>query len=427
MSNTKKTKLVDPKVKNVTIEEIKLNPSSITKDAKHLAVLKGLLPENNHHAISFIVADTNPATVNAIRRTVMSEILWKSLYVNLEDIDTNEEFLKLHEFCKRIAFIPVNQDVSLTAKFSIDVVNKSFDANRAIVHSSEIKQSGGAFDSKLFDSTFRVAELHPGKYLKVKNIGVKEGYAYMINDTDGANARFGPVASFNYFPLDYKHVTVLNAKGLFEQQTVLSSDIAKKIGTTDLVKLHYAKVLVVPHASNKDAMDERGKTRYNGYDHVVTGEFNYYQSTSCSPSVFYLRFRTLGNIDPKKLMKITTRNLNDRLILLRKSIEFFHDALTKGENLNSLVDPNKLVDVETIDNVLQFEVAGESDTICHLLVTNIFLLDPNVPLCNVKEPHRTERRFILNLIHATPTKLILDAIDKSISDINIIGATILTS
>lgn len=196
-----KTKKLAPwEISSVKVETVNFDVSLITEDKKLQAEIEKLLPENLHEKITFTVNGPT-AFANSFRREVISGLTMKCLHVDIDDIESNEDFLKRHEFCKRIAFIPVNQKIPLDAKFTISVKNNDVSSNRLIVHSSEIKNEKY---QKYFDSTFRIAELHPGKYLKAK-ITVCEGIS-RDNGEENDNAKFSPISNVEYHILDYKHV-----------------------------------------------------------------------------------------------------------------------------------------------------------------------------------------------------------------------------
>src|SRR5690242_10310642 len=156
------------KVSEISVEKYGFKPELVTTKKEELEEIKKLLPSHVPEKISFRLSNCNPAVANAIRREVMSGLKWKCLHVEIEDIVTNEPYLKLHEFCKRIAYIPLDQDTPLDATFSINVKNTNMHENRMIVHSDVIRGKS----KSPYDHTYRIAELHPGNYLQVAKITV---------------------------------------------------------------------------------------------------------------------------------------------------------------------------------------------------------------------------------------------------------------
>jgi len=386
------------KVSEIEVTKYEFKPELVTKDATELEEIKKLLPSRVPEKISFRVSNCNPAVANAIRREVISGLKWKCLHVEIDDITTNEPYLKLHEFCKRIAYIPLDQDTPLDAVFSINVKNTNMHENRMIVHSDAIKGKS----KSPYDLTYRIAELHPGNYLQVNRVTVREGYSWKNDEPDGANSKFSPTSNIEYDVLDYKYVTVMNEKQQFYTAYVKTSDL--KLGDADLGK----RILIMADKSYADALDKNtlGGKKYEFSEKIVIGSFRFYQSTEVKPQDFRIGVRTLGNIDARDL--------------IRRTIECILEKLTRLDNLITAHlagdASDDLVITESADLVTSIKVLEEKHTLAHLLVTTILELDPQIEMVNWQEPHVQEQSMILKLKHPEPIKITRDAITFLTSD-----------
>jgi DNA-directed RNA polymerase subunit L len=401
----KTKKNIGPQVSDIKVEEIKIFVEKVTKDAEKIKAIKALLPESNQEKISFIIRGTNTATANAIRRCVMSELRWKVLQVDAENVVSTEPFLKIPEFCKRIAFIPIRQNIPSDTKFSISVKNNDAKQNRMIVHSDEIVSSD---KKKYFDSTYRIAELHPGNYIKVKDITVREGYSYRMDEPDGANAKFSPVSNVEFYPIDYIGVHMLNEKKQLYSCYVKTADLlaiapaeVKKLSSNTLAQ---KKIII----GNGEPTDEFELIKFRNSDYVINSKeaIANVQSTAVMATDYYIAIRTLGNIEPRLLVKTTLQNLVDRLMAMETQLKTAPDTIIDYSSTN--------------EGVTKYRFENEKHTIANMLVTNIYLLDPNIGLVNYNEEHVLKMSFVLVLKHPEPTKILLDAFAKSISDLTII-------
>ena len=151
-----------PSVTNVEVRDIVYDIAGIYK--KHEKEIRDLLPTKKRQVISFILRNTNTKIANGIRRTLLEEMKIKILDVEIEDIDTDEEYLIREEFRDRLNLIPIDQSTSIDSTFTLDFVNTNTDQPWSRIHSSDINVS--------CDGKFSIAELRPGKHLLVKDIYV---------------------------------------------------------------------------------------------------------------------------------------------------------------------------------------------------------------------------------------------------------------
>ena len=119
-------------------------------------------------------------------------------------------------------------------------------------------------------------------------------------------------------------------------------------------------------------------------------------------SHFYLSIRSFGNITPKDILSLCTRSLTDRLYDIKLNLE--HDNIKVLRN-------NKIV---------QYYIKNESHTISNLLTEYIYRLNPEIELVNAEYVVVPRTDFYLCLIVEEPKKVILEAIDVIVKDLNLL-------
>lgn len=154
----------------IFVDEININ----TVDYKGLAEYKDILPDVNFpQSISFNISGVNNSVSNAIRRTIASELPVK--YLELNSLITSDEFIVSEMISKRIKMIPIKQDRSIN-NLELHAVNTT-DHIRD-VKTSEFTMNGQAVKD-IFNSTFTICTLNPGRELELSNIKIKEDYGYL--------------------------------------------------------------------------------------------------------------------------------------------------------------------------------------------------------------------------------------------------------
>jgi DNA-directed RNA polymerase alpha subunit len=390
-----------PSVSNVEVSDIKYEITGIFK--KHEREIKELLPTKKREIISFIIKNTTTAMANAIRRTLIEELRIKILNVEIEDIDTDEEFLIRDEFRDRLNLIPIDQSVNIDSTFIVDFVNTDTEQPWTRVYSKDVQ--GAPCDEK-----FSIAELRPGKHLLVSDIFVEEGYGY-------ENAKFSPIAGIRYKPLDFTDVNMVNANGFFTRVMVRTADVlpaakAKKSSTNEQ-NIHDLRILVIPDSSYKDQISETYKKKIPNYDLVVTKKIETVSSMNTSPETYLMEVETLGNLPAKQLIKRACDSIFDRL----KTI---HDELVPYKK-DAEAEPGNTVRVEFTADVTKVHIYGETHTIGEILVKNVYNLDPAIPFVKKKLWHPLRRNITIEINHAEPVKIMIDACELGMDQIKAIS------
>jgi DNA-directed RNA polymerase subunit L len=390
-----------PSVANVEVRNIEYDITGIYK--KHEREIKALLPTKKRQVISFVIRNTNPKIANGIRRTLIEELLIKILDVEIEDIDTDEEYLIRDEFRDRVNLIPIDQSINEDSTFIIDFVNTDASVPWTRVYSKDIH--GAPCDER-----FSIAELRPGKHLLVSDIYVREGFGY-------ENAKYSPVCGVRYKPLDYVDVNIVGPNGFFSRGMVPISDVlagakAKKSGTNER-NIHELRILVIPDPSYKDMISETYKKKIPNYDVVLTKKVEIVSSMHVMPETYLLEVETLGIIPPKQLIKMACQNIHDRLKAVRD------DLIPYKKDREA--EPGTVVRAEFTPDLTKVHIYNETHTIGEILVVNVFNLDPSVPMVNKKLWHPLKRNITINIDHAEPIKILIDACELGMEQINSIA------
>jgi DNA-directed RNA polymerase subunit L len=388
---------------NLQIENIKITPLvykvDLSKYPKPIAdELSKSLPNTNYQQLTCII-NANTKIVNALRRTILDEMKVKALNVTVKNIDTNESFLKLKEFVDRIAFIPLDQKISVESKFSIGVMNKSSDLK--YVYSEEI--------SKDIPNKFRIANLEPGKYLKVTDIHVKEGYGY-------ENSRFSSAFSFMRC-VDYIGATFVIERGHFVSKMVKTTDVIAALKKLKIkhkledVRNTKTRILIIPNKNYYESLNDRQKEQVERYDYIIELKgttIPTYQSSQVQPNEYEFTLETHGRWEPKEHMRLCCQNLIDRLTQIKSAII--------GENEST----KNLVIVTDKKTHTEFFIRGETFTIGYLLRTTALRLNPKIGNIKVFMEHALNRTITISIMHPQANKIMMDSIDKCVKDFNTI-------
>ena len=132
------------------------------------------------------IDSANCAIVNAIRRTIMSEMPIKHLTVALPDIKSTDPYIIGEAIRKRVEMIPISQSTDLDSVFSLHVENNT--NTYSDVMSSEIKLNGSSV-SKDIVPMIPICDINSNKSISLSNIHVAESYGY-----DNARVSIGRIA-----------------------------------------------------------------------------------------------------------------------------------------------------------------------------------------------------------------------------------------
>jgi DNA-directed RNA polymerase subunit L len=118
----------------------------------------------------FTIRGCNNAVSNAIRRTVLCELKVAHLRCDYGDIETDDPFIIPEMIQKRLQMIPLLQSVPSNATFSVDVTNNT-------LQPMDVKTGQFHGPKKMFDETYTLLTLGPGRYFRAKiRVGNEYGY-----------------------------------------------------------------------------------------------------------------------------------------------------------------------------------------------------------------------------------------------------------
>jgi len=149
--------------------------------------------------VEMIIENVSTSIVNALRRTILDEIPGSRLSIGDGgfQIESNDPFM-VREFVEpNIQGIRLRPDISDNDKknirLSLRVVNDT--TTVMSVFSGDMVVTAGNITVPIFNPTFGIADIQPGKMLIIDNIRIEEGYGYQ-------NALFSKVCCGGIFPLD---------------------------------------------------------------------------------------------------------------------------------------------------------------------------------------------------------------------------------
>jgi DNA-directed RNA polymerase subunit L len=121
------------------------------------------------------------AYMNALRRTVTDEMPGRALQVPVNGFDANlttDPFMLPHFVNVRIQMLPLSSqipsDIVSNLRLSLDVTNRT--AAPLSVYSGDLVVTAGKMPEPLFNPTFKLAFLQPGKRIVITNIRIGTGY-----------------------------------------------------------------------------------------------------------------------------------------------------------------------------------------------------------------------------------------------------------
>jgi DNA-directed RNA polymerase subunit L len=403
--------MAQPQV-SMTTETIGWNFSDpIFADVKDKVI--SLLPSSPDEKLVSYITNSSTSVVNGLRRTLNSELEAKALFFDISTIETNEPFIKPDELLDRISYIPIDQDIDDNATFTLRVANQDPRVENHIVKSKDITQVGGKKPARPFRETFRLAELQPGRYLRIPEIRVVRGRGF-------EHSKFSVTSDIEYRITDFMQVTWVNARGNFIKYWVKVSellDLMKKLkislkdGASE--KIWEKRVVVIASKSYQNALRKRDLEHLKVFDYVVENPevieikamdsdrqfLRTYSSTEASPKDFRLAFRTFGNIDPVELWKRGCRDIIARIDLVYNLLQ----------NFIKEKDVSGILHVQEDAEKTQIQLKGEDYTIGYLVIQTAYELDSSA-FVNLHTEHPLNRSIIINIKHPQALKLVGDAL-----------------
>lgn len=166
----------------VQVGRVRIERSELTAEAvPELRELFGLerLPLGES-AVEIELRGVPTAVVNALRRVVTDELAWHAMQVpegGFDTTQTTDRFMLPQFVNERIALVPLRPQISADAieklRLQLDVTNSS--ATVLAVYAGDLEVVEGEMPGVIFNPTFKLAALQPGKRLVVRGIRITSG------------------------------------------------------------------------------------------------------------------------------------------------------------------------------------------------------------------------------------------------------------
>ena len=133
-----------------------------------------------------------------------------------------------------------------------------------------------------------------------------------------------------------------------------------------------------------------------------------------NPTEFRLGYTTYRNVvDPKVIMMRACDSLSIRLTA-------FGRELTEVKDDDTLTHFSNLLDIEMRSDYAMFNFKNESWTLVNMISQYCYLLDPSIPFVAPAIIHPSTATGVVKLKHANPLRIVCDAIERILSDIEIL-------
>ncbi len=158
-----------------TAKIISIKKSDINLKGTPFESLKDKIPQTVNQVMIFDVTECNCELVNALRRTLISEMPVRHLTAALSDIKTTDPYLIGEAVLKRIEMIPISQSTDMKSKFAIRFENVS--DTYVDVLSSEIRLNGKDRSKDVLQD-IPICDINASTSFTVSDIYVQENYGY---------------------------------------------------------------------------------------------------------------------------------------------------------------------------------------------------------------------------------------------------------
>lgn len=170
---------------DAAVEAFAVAHHAVTADAvpalRELFGLARLPLGNSEAALTVRGRDVSTQVVNALRRTLSDEMPGLALTVPPDGFDgalSTDEFMLPQFVVQRIRLVPIRQGLPhgewKGLRLALDVTNTTTDV--LPVYTGDLTLTAGALSAPLFNPTFELAALQPGRRLVVRDIQVAQGF-----------------------------------------------------------------------------------------------------------------------------------------------------------------------------------------------------------------------------------------------------------
>lgn len=315
--------------------------------------------------------------------------------------------------------IPLDQGCPDDTEFSFAFVNQSDEDQYATT--SHIYSSDG---KKYFYDNMTIALMEPGEYIAIENIYVESGYNYQ-------HSKFSISSDIIWNHTDYVDVEVMEQKSikvirmyrgdiepLFKKHGISTDDVFKFGSDIVFDNQSRKRVLVVPDPTLEQFHDmDFLKQVYDEIIEIATtvsadrenqeSKIVHVQSTMSNPREFECEFTTNGNVDPVVVVQSYFDDTIDILLGIKSDT---NASLTETGEIGEVI-------INEIGEVSLITIIGHTYTISEMLRQYIFAQDPTIPFLATNIAHPDDRAFVIKMIHREPYKLLFNAIDALVRDL----------
>lgn len=165
---------------SVELVSIKLNRKEISdKNIPDIKKIIGInyLPLSNTY-VSIEIKGISTAYINAFRRTSIDEMTGYALQVpvDMDWRDTTDEFMLPQFVIQRISLIPLKLNLGDDFnKITFDLNIENTSTNVLSIYSRDLKLVSGKLPEPIFNPTFKICVLQPGRKISIKGIYIGSG------------------------------------------------------------------------------------------------------------------------------------------------------------------------------------------------------------------------------------------------------------
>lgn len=233
---------------SIELISIKLNRTEISnKTIPDIKKIIGIdyLPLANTY-VSIEIKGIPTAYINAFRRTSIDEMIGYALQVptDMDWKDTTDEFMLPQFVIQRISLIPLKLNLNDSNKITFDLIAENTGTTVMSVYSRDMKLITGKLSEPIFNPTFKICVLQPGRRISIRGIYIGSG----IGKDNSAFQRVKCGA--------YKHVDIpqYDRKDTHEPNGKMADYSGYKISAMESNPKHHIYTCIVT-ATNEDTAE----------------------------------------------------------------------------------------------------------------------------------------------------------------------------
>lgn len=231
-----------------SVELISINLTRKEINSKVIPNLKKIigydyLPLVNTH-VSIEIKGLSTAYINAFRRTSIDEMVGYALQVpnNINWNETDDEFMLPQFVVQRISLIPLKLNLGNDYnKITFDLIAENNGTTVMSIYSKDLKLVTGKLSEPIFNPTFKICILQPGRKISIKGIYIDTGLG-----KDNIVYQRVRCAAYKHLDIpqyDYKDTHLPDGK--------MSDYSGYKISSMESNPKHHIYTCIIP-ATNKD-------------------------------------------------------------------------------------------------------------------------------------------------------------------------------